>query len=294
VVVGGGITALEIVEGLHARRVLTHYFIRRERYWSNVLDEAESRIVEERLCQQGVQLHYHTELAAIAGRRGRVAAVQTETGERIDCDLVAIAIGVRPRSELATGAGLRFDRGVMVDEHLASSAPDVFAAGDVAQVFDPLARRAVLDTLWTSAVPQGRAAGQNMAGQATAYRKAVPFNVTRLAGLTTTIIGSVSPGRGDEAPGIARGASEGWQQAPDALAVQSGFEVNHLRLIVGTQTLLGAVVMGDQAPSRPLQQLIAAQADVSSIRDRLLRPGAPLGDVIAGFWADWRERHATS
>jgi NAD(P)H-nitrite reductase large subunit len=63
---------------------------------------------------------------------------------------------------------------------------------------------------------------------------------------------------------------------------------------VGTQTLLGAVVMGDQAPSRPLQQLIAAQADVSSIRDRLLRPGAPLGDVIAGFWADWRERHATS
>ena len=293
VVVGGGITALEIVEGLHARRVHTHYFIRRERYWSNVLDEDESRIVEERLRRQGVHLHYHTELAAILGRGGRVAAVQTEAGERIDCDMVAVAIGVRPRLELATAAGLRIDRAVLVDEHLASSQADVFAAGDVAQVFDPQAGRAMLDTLWTSAVPQGRAAGQNMAGQMTAHRKAVACNVTRLAGLTTTIIGAVSQGRGGETPGIARGDSETWRQAPDALAVQSGFEVNHLRLMVGERALLGAIIMGDQAPSRPLQQLIAAQADVSSIRDQLLQPGAPLGALIAGFWTDWRERHAT-
>lgn len=292
VVVGGGITALEIVEGLHARGVHTHYFIRKDRYWGNVLDEHESRIVEERLRRQGVQLHYHTELAAILGRAGRVAGVQTEAGEQIACDLVAVAIGVRPRLELARGAGLSVDRGVLVDEHLASSAPDVFAAGDVAQVFDPFAGRAVLDTLWTSAVPQGRAAGQNMAGRSTAYRKPVPLNVTRLAGLTTTLIGTVSQGREGDTLGISRGDSETWQHSPDALAVQSGFEVNRLRLMVGERTLLGAVVMGDQAVSRPLQQLVAGQVDISPVRDQLLQPSAPAGEIIARFWAEWRERHA--
>ena len=57
VVMGGGITALEIVEGLRALRIRTHYFIRRDRYWSNVLDETESRIVEHRLQEEGVQIH---------------------------------------------------------------------------------------------------------------------------------------------------------------------------------------------------------------------------------------------
>ncbi|MFN2237291.1 MAG: NAD(P)/FAD-dependent oxidoreductase, partial [Anaerolineales bacterium] len=61
VVIGGGITALEIVEGLVSRGVKTHYFLRGDRYWSNVLDETESRIVESRLRHEGVQIHYHTE-----------------------------------------------------------------------------------------------------------------------------------------------------------------------------------------------------------------------------------------
>jgi NADPH-dependent 2,4-dienoyl-CoA reductase/sulfur reductase-like enzyme len=59
VVVGGGITALELVEGLRARGVKTHYFLRGERYWSNVLDETESRTVEQRLQHEKVHLHYH-------------------------------------------------------------------------------------------------------------------------------------------------------------------------------------------------------------------------------------------
>ena len=294
VVVGGGITALEIVEGLRARHAHTHYFLRGERYWGNVLDETESHIVEQRLLQEGVPLHYHTELAEIVGRRGRVAGVLTQDGRRIDCELVAIAIGVRPRMELAEGAGLATERGILVDETLQTSAPDVFAAGDVAQVFDPLSGRSVLDTLWGVAVAQGRVAGRNMAGQATAYRKSVPCNVTRLAGLTTTIIGSVGQGRDKDLIGIARGDSETWRQLPDALVAQNAFDVNRLRLLVAESRLMGAVVMGDQTLSLPLYRLIAHQADITPIREHLLQPSARLGDLLAGFWSDWRERHAAA
>ena len=291
VVVGGGITALELVEGLHARRVHTHYFLRGDRYWSSVLDETESKIVEQRLQEEGVQIHYHSEVAEVLGKRGRVTGVLTQDGRRIDCDLVGIAIGVRPRMELAEGAGLATERGILVDEHLQTSAPDVFAAGDVAQVFDPFSGKSVLDTLWGVAVAQGRVAGRNMTDQSEAYHKSVPFNVTRLAGLTTTIIGTVGRGRDEDVRGIARGDSETWRHLPDSFAAQDVSDVNRLRLLVGEQRLLGALVMGEQTLSRPLYQLVAHQADVTPIRDRLLHPSARLGDLVASFWAEWRERH---
>lgn len=291
VVVGGGITALELVEGLRARKVRTHYFLRGARYWGNVLDETESRIVEHRLREEGVEIHYHTEIAEILGQRGRVTGVLTQDRRRIDCDLIGIAIGVRPRTELAEGAGLATERGILVNEYLQTSVPDVFAAGDVAQVFDPFSGKSVLDTLWGVAVTQGRVAGRNMAGQLTAYYKSVPFNVTRLAGLTTTIVGTVGRGRDEDVHGIARGDSETWRHLPDSFAVQNVSDVNRLRVLVGQRKLLGAVVMGEQTLSRPLYELIAHQADTASIQDSLLQPSARLGDLIAGFWADWREHH---
>lgn len=296
VVVGGGITALEIVEGLRARGVKVHYFLRRDRYWSNVLDETESRIVEGRLQEEGVSIHYHTDLDCILGTRGRVSRVRTKDGRQIPCDLVAIAIGVLPRKELAEAAGLAVEKGVLVDECLQTSAEDIFAAGDVAQVYDPFSGKAVVDTLWGPAREQGRAAGLNMAGARTVYTKAVPFNVTRLAGLTTTIIGRVGNGPDDDLLTIARGDSETWRQLPDAIAAQDDFEVNRLRVLVGQETFLGAVVMGDQTLSRPLHQLVANCVDITSIRSRLLAPNPPLADLVAEFYCRWKgarvEQHA--
>ena len=292
VVAGGGITALELVEGLRARRVRTHYLLRRDRYWSSVLDATESRIVEHRLREEGVEIHFHTEVAQILGKRGRVEAVSTQDGGEIPCQIVAIAVGVRPNKSLAEGCGLDTDRGILVDETLATSVRDVFAAGDVAQVFDPFSGRAVLDTLWSAAVAQGRVAGQNMTGKSTAYRKGVAFNVTRLAGLTTTIIGSVGGGRDHDTQGIVRGDSEAWRQLPNAIAAEDRFEVNRLRVLVGEERLLGALVMGDQSLSQPLQHLVSHSVNVAAIRDRLLKPGAPLADILANFWIQWRRDHA--
>lgn len=291
VVVGGGITALELVEGLAAHKVKVHYLLRGDRYWSNVLDEGESRVIERRLRGEGVELHYHAEVIEIQGKRGRVAGVRMLDGRQLRCDLVAYAIGVRPRLELAREAGLAVDRGILVNEYLQTSDPAVFAAGDVAQVYDPLLGRSILDSLWGPAREQGWTAGLNMAGQRTAYVKAAPFNVTRLAGLPTTIIGTVGRGRDDDLVSIARGDSETWRQLPDAIVAQSGYEVNRLRLLIGERTLLGAVVMGDQTLSRPLQHMIANGTDITPIRARLLEPMARIADVIADFWAKWVLEH---
>ena len=285
VVVGGGITALELVEGLVARGVKVHYLLRGERYWSNVLDAQESRIVEHRLQEEGVKLHYHAEIAEVTGKKERVNGVRLADGKLLKCDLVTYAIGIRPRVELAKQAGVEVDRGILVNEYMQTNDLNIYAAGDVAQVHDPITGRAVLDSLWGPARQQGYAAGLNMAGKKTAYVKSAPFNVTRLAGLTTTIIGTVGRGRDDDVVGIARGDSETWRHLPEAIVAQAGFEVNHLRLLLGEKTLLGAIVMGDQKLSFPLEKIISNNLDISPIREKLLAPNARIADVIAEFWS---------
>lgn len=292
VVIGGGITALEIVEGFRARGLKTNYFLRGDRYWGNVLDETESRIVENRLKEEGVKIHYHTELDEILGKRGRVIGVRTKDGRQIKCHLVAIAIGIRPRVELAEASGIDTDRGILVDQHMQSSAPNVYAAGDVAQVYDPYTGKSTLDSLWGPAREQGTTAGLNMAGEVTPYKRAIPFNVTRLANLTTTIIGTVGRGRDDDLVGIIRGDSETWRQLPDAIAAQSDFDINRLRVMVGEDRIIGAIVMGDQTLSKPLHQLVSQQVDISSIRKQLLQPKAPLADILADFYTQWKNEYA--
>jgi len=288
VVVGGGITALELVEGFVSHNMKVNYLLRGDRYWSSVLDEQESKIVEHRLQEEGVKLHYHSEITEVTGKHGRVNGVRLQDGKILKCDLVAYAIGIRPRVDLAKQAGLSIDRGILVNEYMQTDDPDIFAAGDVAQAYDPTTGTSIMDSLWAPARQQGRAAGLNMAGKKTAYVKSAPFNVTRLAGLTTTIIGTVGRGRDDDLVGIARGDSETWRQLPEAIVAQTGFDVNRLRLLVGEKTLLGAIVMGDQKLSFPLEKIISGNVDISPIRGKLLASNAKVGDIVADFWTSYQ------
>ena len=291
VVVGGGITALEIVEGLHAHGVHVDYFMRQDRYWRNVLSETESHVVEQGLRDGGVTVHNFTELAGILGRDGRVTGVETGDGTRIPCDLVAVAIGVRPRIELAQAAGLDCARGILVDDYLQSSAEDVYAAGDVAEAASHVTGRRTMEVLWNSAVVKGRTAGLNMATEPLhAYETGVPLNVTRLGGLHTTIIGTVGSGKDSDLEGLSRGDSDTWSELGEAVIVETQAAGARVRLALGAHSLDGAVVMGDQALSFPLQELIEARADVAAIASSLKAAGAAIAEVVEGFWREWREQ----
>lgn len=144
------------------------------------------------------------------------------------------------------------------------------------------------------AIDQGLAAGANLAGSDWVYRRQAPFNVTRLAGLVTTIIGQVGrePTLKDGRPtdsdlvGINRGDSETWRSMPDARVAQTYAGDNRLRLLVSGNRIVGALVAGDQDLSRPLQNLIRAGTDIGPLRARLLEPDAPLAELIHAYWKE--------
>lgn len=116
----------------------------------------------------GVHLRLGTGVHALLGRDA-VEAVELDNGEREAADVVVVGIGVEPQVELAASAGLPIDNGVLVDEHLQSAVPGVFAAGDVASAWHPHYRRHVRVEHWSTALNQGSTAGRNAIGATEIY-----------------------------------------------------------------------------------------------------------------------------
>jgi NAD(P)H-nitrite reductase large subunit len=292
VVVGGGITALEIAEGLRARGLQVHYLMRKDRYWGDVLSEAESRLVEAGLEARGIRLHFHSELAEVLGDAGRIRAVRLADDTRLDCDILGAAIGVRPRIRLAHDAGLACERGVLVDEYMRTSDERIFAAGDIAETLHPASGKRTLEVLWNSAVEKGRVAGRAMAdGPGQPYVHPLALNITRLGGYRTTIIGTVGRGSDPDMTALSRGDSDTWRDAADVSMYEWTDRETHVRLALVGDRIVGAVVMGEQELSFPLQDLIEYGSEVRGLGLALPEHN---DEVSALLDSAWRERRIDS
>jgi 3-phenylpropionate/trans-cinnamate dioxygenase ferredoxin reductase subunit len=121
----------------------------------------------------GVELVLGEGVEAFEGERA-VTRVRTTTGRVFECDFVLVGIGVAPRVELASAARLAIDNGILVDEKLATSAPGVFAAGDVANAFHPFYGERIRTEHWANALNQGPAAAHAMLGETVSYDR-IPY-----------------------------------------------------------------------------------------------------------------------
>ncbi|HMH47729.1 MAG TPA: FAD-dependent oxidoreductase [Solirubrobacteraceae bacterium] len=121
----------------------------------------------------GVELVLGDGLEAFEGE-GAVTRVRSAAGRVIECDFVVVGIGVAPRVELASGAGLEIDNGILVDEKLQTSTPGVFAAGDVARALHPFFRERIRVEHWANALNQGALAAHAMLGESVSYDR-IPY-----------------------------------------------------------------------------------------------------------------------
>ncbi|RFU22461.1 NAD(P)/FAD-dependent oxidoreductase [Geodermatophilus marinus] len=209
----------------------------------------------------GVDLRTGTGVRELVGVGGRVAAVRLDPDGELPADLVVVGVGVVPETGLAAAAGLDVGDGVLVDAALRTSAPDVFAAGDVAAAFSPLHGRHVRVEHWANALNQGPAAARSALGREVTYDR-VPYFFTDQYDLGMEYSGLGAPGERV----VCRGDPEGgefvafWLDAEDR--VTAGMNVN-------VWDVTDAV-----------QALVRARQPVST--EHLADPDVPLADLAGG------------
>lgn len=188
VIVGGGLIGLKAAEGIFAHTKNITVVELAPRILSTVLDEEGSQIVREHLQAQGVCFKLGTSVVKAQGERA-VSGVELANGEHLDCDVLVMAVGVRPNTALAKEAGLSVNRGVLVDLMQRTGDPDVYAAGDVCEGYDAVSNTQRILALWVNAARQGEVAGEHMAGGTPERDCTMALNAIGLFGLDVATAG---------------------------------------------------------------------------------------------------------
>jgi len=196
-VIGAGWIGLEVAAAARTLGVEVTVLERGELPLLRVLGRELAQVYADVHHAHGVDLRFGVQVAEITDDGQRTTGVLLADGTQIDAELVVIGVGITPNTELAEAAGLTVDNGIQVDEHLCSSDPDIYAAGDVANAFHPSLHKHIREEHWASALNQPATAAQSMLGHDAVYDR-VPYFYSDQYDLGMEYSGYVEPGDYDE------------------------------------------------------------------------------------------------
>lgn len=194
VILGGGNVGLQVAEALLARGLACTLVVRSPHVLSQMVDEAVGRRVGELFAKHGLVIRTRRDAVAIVGE-GRVEGVCLDDGEVVPADVVIVGKGIRPNVEWVRASGIRTAEAIVVDTSGRTSAPGIYAAGDSAEMVDPLTGRSMVSAVWPIAYEMGRVAGTTAVGVERAAGGALRMNASRFFGVSIISLGEVRDGR---------------------------------------------------------------------------------------------------
>ncbi|MFD7842890.1 FAD-dependent oxidoreductase [Nocardia sp. NPDC059764] len=271
-VAGGGLLGLEAAYALHQLGLRVTVLERGSRLLSKQLDARASVMVADHLTRARIEVRYRAETAALTGDSGRsgpggpggsaadrrradpVRGVVLKDGTVLPCEVFLTATGIKPNTDLAVRAGIPCRRGILVDDRMRTAAPDVYAAGDVAEHRDRVLG------LWPIAAEQARAAAVNALGGQQVLTAETPATILKGVGLELFSIGRVEP-----------------EQQDEVIVVDGSPRPSYRRLILSQGRVIGAIVLGHH----PTDVAAAQQA----VRARLAIPPNARDALQRGDWS---------
>lgn len=269
VIIGSGWIGLEVASAARGAGNAVTVLGREEVPLENVLGPEMGAVFDALHRANGVELRNAIGVSGIEGGLGEgagaVAGVRLADGELLPADVVVVGIGALPNTELAEAAGLALDNGILVDEAFRSSHPDIFAVGDVANVFHPVLGSRLRVEHWATAKDAGFAAGESMAGRAVSYDR-IPYFYSdqfdlgmEYSGYGTLAAGAELVVRGSLAE---REFIAFWLRENRVVA---GMNVNIWDVNETVQALIGSAVTVDAGrladPTVPLDSLLGARSN---------------------------------
>lgn len=253
-IVGGGVVGLRAAFALHHLGLRVTIVEKLSHILPLVLDDAAAGIITNAIKQEGLSILTGEGVKEIVTRNGKVAGIVLENDERLEAELVIVAVGIAPNVELARKAGISTDRGILVNERMETSIADIYAAGDVAEVNDVVTGERMVSGFWTNAAEMGRYAAHNMAGAGKEYLGAFSLlNSMEIAGIPIISVGVIHPnGNGYE--------------------VMTAQRKNiYRKLVFRNNTLVGAIFTGDIEGAGVYTAMIRKRTDVARLKDQMAR-----------------------
>ena len=252
VVIGAGLVGIQAASGLRGAGLNVVLVELLPSILSRILDTRAAAFAQAIFEKHGVRVLTGRSVKEITGTGEEgVTGVVLDNGERIDCGLVVKATGVAPNLSLVKGTPIVTNMGIVVNEFFQTNFPDVFAAGDVAETYDVTRNKMFVNANWPNAHAQGRVAGSNMAGHATAYDGSISMTSMPLFGVPIVSLGIVEPEKGDEV------------RVRETAAI-------YQKLVLRNDRLIGAVMVGDTTSVGLINHWAQTQKPVKLVKDALL------------------------
>lgn len=189
VIIGGGAIAMKAIQNFKKIGLDISIIEKATHLWPIGFDRKVARIVEKKIKANGIHIYLNEEVIEFKGKNKKLSSVVLKSGREIAADLAVITIGMRPNIDFIEDSGIKVDKGVLVDMYMRSNFSDIFAAGDVAQIYDPLYETPILHPTWGNAKRQGKIAAKNMAGGNVKYQGTIPIQTIKIFGFIAIAVG---------------------------------------------------------------------------------------------------------
>ena len=257
VVIGGGLLGLEAAYGLARLGLPTTLLHVMDKLMERQLDMRAAGLVKKAMARRGIQVVLNADTAEIVGD-ATVEGVRLAGGAVLPCDLVVVAVGVRPRVDLGREAGLAIGRGIQVDDGLATSDPSIFAIGECAE------HRGQVYGLVEPGYEMAEILARRLAGEERVYAGSTIATSLKVSGLPVFSAGEIADDTGGE-----------------PILLSDPVRGIYRKLILKEGRLAGALLIGDVGEGTWYRELIEGRAPIAAIRHELMFGRVELPDVRA-------------